>query len=94
MYKSFFSGILFAFVFPLIQTTLFFYAIGRDPQGLVVAVVNDEAGNCNYGANLGSIIYDASNDTCDYLDISCTFLHGFNDTIMVKVSFFVLFTLY
>lgn len=86
-----YSGILFAFVFPLVQVTLFFYAIGRDPKGIVVAVVNDEAGHCDHGNIIGSVIHNPEAGTCDYIDISCRFLHGFNSTIMEKVFFFPIF---
>lgn len=78
-------GILFAFVFPLVQVTLFFYAIGRDPKGIVVAIVNDEAGNCDNGNLIGSVIHNPEDGTCDYIDISCRFLNGFNSSIMEKV---------
>ncbi|XP_011506261.1 PREDICTED: ABC transporter G family member 20 [Ceratosolen solmsi marchali] len=81
------GGILFAFVFPIVQVTLFFYSIGLDPKDVVMAVVNDEAGHCNYGKNLGSIIYTPDDGSCDYIDISCRFLHGFNESIMQKKYF-------
>ncbi|CAB0037804.1 unnamed protein product [Trichogramma brassicae] len=81
------TTILFAFVFPVIQTTLFFYAVGRDPQGVVVGVVNEEAGNCDWGKNQGQVIYNATRGTCDYRDLSCRFLYGFNESIMVKRYF-------
>jgi hypothetical protein len=80
-----FRGILFAFVFPIVQVTLFFYTIGLDPKDVVLAIVNDEAGHCNHGNNLGSIIYSPDDGTCDYIDISCRFLHGFNESIIRKV---------
>ncbi|XP_003426606.1 ABC transporter G family member 20 isoform X2 [Nasonia vitripennis] len=78
------GGILFAFVFPLVQVTLFFYAIGRDPKGIVVAIVNDEAGHCDHGNIIGSVIHNPDEGTCDYVDISCRFLNGFNSSIMEK----------
>ncbi|KAJ8686912.1 hypothetical protein QAD02_022706 [Eretmocerus hayati] len=81
------GGVLFAFIFPLVQVTLFFYAIGNDPKGVIVAVVNDEAGHCNNGNILGSVIYDPVESTCDYVDISCRFLDGFDETIMKKKFF-------
>ncbi|XP_014222492.1 ABC transporter G family member 20-like isoform X2 [Trichogramma pretiosum] len=79
--------ILFAFVFPVVQTTLFFYAVGRDPQGVVVGIVNEEAGNCDWGKNQGQVIYNETLGTCEYRDLSCRFLHGFNESIMVKRYF-------
>ncbi|XP_058807804.1 ABC transporter G family member 20-like isoform X2 [Phymastichus coffea] len=81
------GGILFAFIFPIVQTTIFFYSVGADPRGIVVAVVNDEAGHCDHGRNLGQVIYNPDEKTCDYIDISCRFLHGFNESVMTKQYF-------
>ncbi|XP_063988689.1 ABC transporter G family member 20-like [Diachasmimorpha longicaudata] len=75
------GGILFAFIFPLIQVNLFFNAIGQDPRDLLLAVVNDEAGDCSGGNNLGTVIYDEEEDVCDYVDLSCRFLKGFQSSI-------------
>lgn len=63
----------------------YFLAIGGAPKGHKLAVVNDEAYNCNFGANLGKVIYSADNDTCQYIDLSCRFLDAINDTILEKV---------
>ncbi|XP_012281429.1 ABC transporter G family member 20 isoform X2 [Orussus abietinus] len=81
------GGILFSLVFPLIQVILFFNAIGRDPKGLVIGVVNQEAGDCNHGVHVGNVIYDPGNDTCDYVDLSCKFLHGFEESVATATFF-------
>lgn len=72
-------------MFPIIQTALFFAAIGKDPRDIKMAIVNEEAGNCDYGRNIGSVIYNPDLETCDYVNISCRFLQGFNDKLMDKV---------
>ncbi|XP_033209708.1 ABC transporter G family member 23 isoform X2 [Belonocnema kinseyi] len=81
------GGILFALIFPIVQVMIFFFAIGTDPKGLNIAVVNEEAGNCNYGINKGNVLYEPINKTCDFIDLSCRFLHGFNDSLASKVFF-------
>lgn len=63
----------------------FFLAIGGDPKGLKLAVVNDEAGNCDFGNNTGYISFDPVNLSCSYTDLSCTYLHAFDDSIAEKV---------
>ncbi|XP_011307480.1 ABC transporter G family member 20 [Fopius arisanus] len=75
------GGILFAFIFPLIQVNVFFNAIGQDPKDLLMAVVNDEAGDCAGGKYLGTVVYDEEEDMCDYVDLSCRFISGFQEAI-------------
>ncbi|XP_043268137.1 ABC transporter G family member 23-like isoform X2 [Venturia canescens] len=72
---------LFAIVLPLFQTFIFFNAIGNDLQGLRLAVVNNEAGNCSGGTYNGSVSFVSNNETCDFVDISCRFLNGFNKAV-------------
>ncbi|XP_057341035.1 ABC transporter G family member 20-like [Microplitis mediator] len=74
------GGILFALIFPMLQVNIFFNAIGRDPQNLSIAVVNYEAGNCHAGKYLGRVDYSEENH-CEFVDISCRFLDGFQRTI-------------
>ncbi|XP_043476598.1 ABC transporter G family member 23 isoform X2 [Leptopilina heterotoma] len=81
------GGILFALLFPIAEVMCFFLSIGGDPKGLKLAVVNDEAGNCNFGNNTGHISYDPVNLTCYYKDLSCTYLNGFDDSIAGKVYY-------
>lgn len=75
------GGILFALIFPIVQVAVFFSAIGGDPTGLKMAVVNQEIGDCNGGINHGKIIYSMNDSTCDYVDLSCRFLHAFSPNI-------------
>lgn len=78
------GSILFALVFPFLQMFFFFYAIGRDPQGLRLAIVNDEAGDCSFGNNKGRVFYEPINGTCDFEDLSCSFLNGIDSSIAHK----------
>ena len=69
----------------ILQISILFWAIGRDLEGITVAIVNDEAGNCNDGRDLGHAIYNPINDSCQFINISCRFLDSF-DYYIEKVS--------
>lgn len=71
-------------MFPIIQSSVFLFAIGNDPKGLKIGVVNDEAGNCNYSSNLGNIWNDEV--TCHFDNLSCKFLQNFDDSIAIQVQ--------
>jgi len=74
----------FIFGFPLLEITLFFLAIGGDPQGLKLAVVDEELGNftdCTQYSLFNSITPVLHTDlTCDYHGLSCNYLNRINDT--------------
>jgi len=71
-------------LFPIIQISIFIVAIGQDPKGLKIGIVNDEAGNCDYGNNFGNVWNDEI--TCHFSNLSCRFLHSFNDSIATQVQ--------
>jgi hypothetical protein len=60
------------------QVILFCLAIGRDPIGLHLAVVNHElnqsGGNCEF------------NDACSFKMLSCRYLQHLNNVTIIKVS--------
>ncbi|XP_037876655.1 ABC transporter G family member 23 isoform X1 [Bombyx mori] len=62
---------LFIFVLPVMQVILFCLAIGRDPTGLRIAVVNEDVriidGDCPY------------NHTCSMKNLSCRYLDNLSD---------------
>ncbi|KAK0087918.1 hypothetical protein PV325_013694 [Microctonus aethiopoides] len=75
-------GIIFAFILPLLQVNIFFNAIGQDPQGLIMAIVNEEAGNCQSGTYIGEVIYSFEDDyVCDFVNLSCRFLDDFHHKV-------------
>lgn len=80
----YYSGLGFAFIFPILQLTSFFLGIGDNPTGLSIAIVNDEAGNCDYGSNLGNVWYNQEDFTCYFGNLSCKFLYSFNDSLIKK----------
>ncbi|KAG5313795.1 ABCGK protein, partial [Acromyrmex insinuator] len=80
-FLRFYGGLVYAILFPIIQISIFIVAIGKDPKGLKIAVVNDEVGNCDYN-NFGNVWNDEI--TCHFSNLSCRFLHSFNDSIATQ----------
>ncbi|TGZ50118.1 ABC transporter G family member 20 [Temnothorax longispinosus] len=78
----YYTGLIFAIIFPILQVAVFLGGIGQDPKDLKIGVVNDEASNCDYGSNLGNIWNDEI--TCHFGNLSCRFLHNFDDSIAIK----------
>jgi len=70
--------------FPLLEIILFFLAIGGDPQGLKLAVVNEELGNfttCTQYSLFSSITpLLHKNLTCDFRGLSCNYLNRINES--------------
>lgn len=69
---------LFIFALPVMQVILFCLAIGRDPIGLHLAVVNHElnqsGANCEF------------NDACSFKMLSCRYLQNLDNDTIIKVS--------
>ena len=74
----------FLFGFPLLEIILFFLAIGGDPQGLKLAVVDEElenSTNCTQYSLLNPITPLLHADlTCDYHGLSCNYLNRINES--------------
>lgn len=85
----FLRGLVFAVFFPLLQVSAFFIGVGGEPKGLKIGIVNDEAGNCDYGNDIGNIWYNEVNDIpeCNWSNLSCRFIHNYKDTILEQVSY-------
>ncbi|XP_011864952.1 PREDICTED: ABC transporter G family member 23-like, partial [Vollenhovia emeryi] len=78
-FLRYYTGLVFAILFPIIQSGVFMFSTGDDPKDLKIGVVNDESGNCDYGSNFGNVWKD--NITCHFGNLSCRFLHNFDDSI-------------
>ncbi|XP_072759164.1 ABC transporter G family member 23 isoform X2 [Anoplolepis gracilipes] len=78
----FYSGIVFAVLFPLIEVSTFFIGVGGDPRDLTIGIINHEAGNCDYGNNTGNVWYNEESFTCSFVNLSCKFLHEYGDSIV------------
>ncbi|CAL1674062.1 unnamed protein product [Lasius platythorax] len=77
----YYSGIIFAVLFPLIEVGSFFAGVGNDLNDLSIGIVNHEAGNCDDGNNIGNVWYDEENLICRFSNLSCRFLHKYGDSI-------------
>ena len=71
---------LFIFALPVMQVILFCLAIGRDPTGLKLAIVNHEMPYEN-------ITSCPVNTNCTFEYLSCRYLSFLDNVTMVKVSF-------
>lgn len=79
-------GMVFIFLFPIVQILCFLYAVGGDIRGIKLAVVNDETMNnaCNRTDFRGTAIpYDFS--SCHFMDMGCRFLKHLDDHPMMTL---------
>lgn len=74
-------------IVPILQIVFFYLAIGGNPIGLKLGVVNDEVMNFKECFNTSLITTFVHDDTCDLHKISCRFLHEINDSIAIKVFY-------
>ncbi|EGI65058.1 ABC transporter G family member 20 [Acromyrmex echinatior] len=75
-------GLVFAVVFPILQTGIFVMAIGNNPKNLKIGVVNDEVNNCSSDSNFGNVWSDEI--TCHFNNLSCRFLRNFDNSIAMQ----------
>ncbi|RVE44049.1 hypothetical protein evm_011286 [Chilo suppressalis] len=74
------GGLVFSVLFPIIQIVAFFSAVGHDPRGLQLAVVNEEAASSPLGldicknSSLQPITRIEEDDSCEQYMLSCWFL--------------------
>lgn len=69
---------LFIFALPVMQVILFCLAIGRDPTGLKLAIVNHEMFYENMTCPISS--------DCSFTHLSCRYLNFLNNETTIKVS--------
>ena len=82
----FFRGLVFAVVFPILQIGVFVMAIGDNPKNLKIGIVNNEVNNCSLDSNFGNVWSDEV--TCHFDNLSCRFLHYFDNSIAIQVQWF------
>lgn len=80
-----YGGVAFSVIFPLVQMTVFFLAIGGDPKNLPLAFVNDENGTCE-NFNLDNYIYFNNESECEFRHLSCKFMDMVEDPMIYKVG--------
>ncbi|XP_055688091.1 ABC transporter G family member 23 [Lutzomyia longipalpis] len=81
------SGIIFCFLFPILQLSCFYLAIGGNPRDLKLGIVNYEVDDFRLCQNESLITTFAHDYTCDLYKISCRFLHELTPDIAKKVYF-------
>lgn len=68
---------LFIFALPVMQVILFCLAIGRDPTGLKLAIVNHEMSYENMSCPVLT--------NCSFMFLSCRYLNFLDNETMIKV---------
>lgn len=86
--KSFvFSGVVFLSVVPMLQIIFFYLAIGGNPIGLKLAIVDNEISSyqdCTNSSLITTFVHDFQ---CDLHKVSCRFLGSFDDDTAQKVFY-------
>ncbi|KAL0861050.1 hypothetical protein ABMA27_009566 [Loxostege sticticalis] len=87
------GGLVFSILFPIIQIVAFFSAIGHDPRGLQLAVVNEETAFSPYGhdicrnSSLQPIVRIEEEDTCEQYMLSCWFLEEMEKKELYQIPY-------
>lgn len=78
------GGLFFIFGFPVLEVLVFFLAIGGDPKGLKLAVVDEELGN--FTSCMQYSLFNPTepvlhkDETCDFHGLSCNYLNRINQS--------------
>lgn len=75
---------VFLLFFPIFQLVCFYVAIGGNPIGLKLAIVDDEINSfkdCENSSLITSYVHD---NTCDLHKVSCRFINQINDSVAIK----------
>lgn len=68
------SGIIFTFLFPILQCTCFYLAIGDNPKNLQLGIVNGEVSNWRECFNESLVTAHVHDYECNLTKISCRYL--------------------
>ncbi|XP_039311961.1 ABC transporter G family member 23 [Solenopsis invicta] len=82
--ESYYSsrGLILAIWISIFQTIIYVMVFGEDPKGINIGIVNKEAGNCEFNSNFSKAWNDGK--TCHFVNLSCRFVHSFDDSIAKK----------
>lgn len=69
-----FSGLLLLFLFPVLQCTCFYLAIGDNPKNLKIGIVNDEVDSYEDCLNTSLVTTYVHDYECDLNKVSCRYL--------------------
>lgn len=82
------SGVLFIFLFPILQCTCFYLAIGDNPKNLKLGIVNEEVSNWQECYNNSLITAAVHDDDCKLTKVSCRYLKDIPPETAIQVGFF------
>ncbi|EDW54405.1 ABC transporter G family member 20 [Drosophila sechellia] len=80
------SGIIFMLLFPIIQLTCFYLAIGKTPTNLEIGVYSGEVenyGEC-FDENLVTVYKDSDNESCLFNKLSCRYIRVLGDDVATR----------
>lgn len=75
---------VFLLFFPIFQLVCFYVAVGGNPIGLKLAIVDDEISSFKDCANSSLITTYVHDYTCDLHKVSCRFINQINDSVAIK----------
>lgn len=79
-----YSGIIFMLMFPLIQLSCFYMAIGKTPTNMRIGVVSSEISKWDTCFDPSLITVSVHNDSCNFNRISCRFVTSLEDSDYIK----------
>ncbi|KAI8121498.1 hypothetical protein FF38_00066 [Lucilia cuprina] len=82
------SGIIFMLMFPLIQLSCFYMAIGKTPNNMRIGIVSNEITKWDTCYDPDLITVSIHNETCNFSSISCRFVTSLEDTDHIKKVFY------
>jgi hypothetical protein len=78
------AGMVFLLFFPIFQLVCFYVAVGGNPIGLNIAIVDDELSSYKDCTNSSLITTYVHDYTCDLHKVSCRFINQINDSVAIK----------
>ena len=75
---------VFLLFFPIFQLVCFYVAVGGNPIGLNIAIVDDELSSYKDCVNSSLITTYVHDYTCDLHKVSCRFISQINDSVATK----------
>lgn len=72
-------------MFPIIHILIFVYALGRNPEGLQLGIVNSEL--ANYADCQSYMLNNDKNYSCAFEKLSCNFLNEIDDFVGHKIFY-------
>lgn len=74
-------------MFPIVQLSCFYLAIGKTPTDLKIGIVNEEINNINDCFNSSLKTVFANEDICEFNDISCRYINELGDKSAHRIYF-------